>query len=281
MAKKLFELDRNIPQVMGILNVTPDSFSDGGCFFAGQKVDLDLCCRRVERMMAEGASIIDVGGESTRPGAAPVSPAEEVQRVLPVIEALAQYDVVVSLDSSTPELIDEAARLGIGLINDVRALQRGHALQVAAATQLPVCLMHMQGQPATMQNNPEYHDVLESVMDFFQDRIQACLAAGIARENLLLDPGFGFGKNLEHNKQLLARMSELKSIGLPIVAGFSRKSMISHILGGRDIDQRLPGSIALAVMAVERGAWIVRAHDVKETADAVRIASAIIGAAYG
>lgn len=280
MARKLFDLDSNSPQVMGVLNVTPDSFSDGGSYFSGRKVDVDLCCRRVEAMLAEGATIIDVGGESTRPGATPVSADEEMQRVLPVVEAIARYDVVISLDTSTPQVMHEAAKLGAGLINDVRALQRENALQVAAGTGLPVCLMHMQGQPETMQSNPDYQDVLDSVADFFTARIDACLQAGIDRSNLLLDPGFGFGKTAGHNVRLMAGLRQFSTFDLPLLVGVSRKSMISHLLGGRAVDERLAGSIALAVMAVERGAWLVRAHDIKETVDAVKIAAEIMREQY-
>jgi dihydropteroate synthase len=276
MAKKLFELDRNIPHVMAVLNVTPDSFSDGGNYFVQQKVDVGLCCQRVEQMLAEGASIIDIGGESTRPGAKPVSTQEEMDRVLPVIEAIKDFDVVISLDSSSPVVMLEAARLGIGLINDIRALQREGAMQVAANSQLPVCLMHMQGQPETMQERPEYRNIVTDVGNFFSERIESCLKAGIKKDNLLIDPGFGFGKTLEHNLKLLAGLSQFGMLGLPILAGLSRKSMVSQLLGNKPVEQRLAGSLALAVMAIERGVWIVRAHDVQETVDAVKIASAIM-----
>ncbi len=276
MAKKLFELDKNTPQVMAVLNVTPDSFSDGGRYFSGQKLDVGLCCQQVERVLAQGATIIDVGGESTRPGAKPVSADEEMQRVLPVIEAISQYDVVVSLDSSSPEVMAEAAKYGIGLINDVRALQRDGAVNVVAQSQLPVCLMHMQGQPDNMQVKPEYRDIFEEISDFFSARISVCLSAGIKRENVLVDPGFGFGKSLEHNVKLLTGMQRFRKFDVPLLVGLSRKSMVSQLLGNKPIDQRLAGSIALAMIAVQQGAWIVRAHDVQETVDAVKIASAMM-----
>lgn len=275
MAKALFDLDASKPQVMAVLNVTPDSFSDGGSYHADGRLSVDKCRERVLQMQQQGASIIDIGGESTRPGAAAVSIAEEMDRVLPVIEAIQDLDVVISLDSSTPELITEAARLGIGLINDVRALQRPGALEAAAATALPVCLMHMQGQPQTMQDKPDYDDVVVEVMDFFQTRIQACEQAGIASSRILLDPGFGFGKALSHNARLLLALKQFMAQGFPLLVGLSRKSMIPALLGDRDIDQRLPASLALAVMAVERGAWIIRAHDIQETADAVNTVAAV------
>lgn len=276
VAKKLFDLDRNKPQVMAVLNVTPDSFSDGGSYFSGDKLDVGACRRRIEAMLAEGASIIDVGGESTRPGAALVSVAEEMNRVLPVVEILQDYDVVISLDSSKPEVMKEAARLGIGLINDVRALQQGNALQVAAEAAVPVCLMHMQGDPVTMQSRPSYNDVLDEVRAFLQERISACLMAGMRRDNLLIDPGFGFGKTLVHNVQLLAGLASFQDMGLPMLVGLSRKSMIGQMLDSRAVSGRLAGSIALATMAVERGAWIVRAHDIRDTVDAITIAAAIM-----
>ena len=276
MPRQLLQLDRSIPHVMGVLNVTPDSFSDGGHYFSSGKIDLSRCCQRVDAMMEEGASLIDVGGESTRPGAAPVSIDEEMERVLPVIEKLAGYDVVISLDSSKPEVMREAAKLGIGMINDVRALQQSEALAAAASLSLPVCLMHMQGDPLTMQKNPAYFDVVSEVSIFLEDRINACLKAGILAENILVDPGFGFGKTAEHNAGLLSGLSAIGQMGFPMVVGMSRKSMISQLLGGRGVTERTPGSLALAVMAVERGAWIIRAHDIKETVDAITIAAAVV-----
>lgn len=276
MAKNLFDLDRQQPQVMAVLNITPDSFSDGGSYFLNNKPALDLCCRRAEEMVLQGASIIDVGGESARPGSAIISVDEEMQRVLPVINAIKDFDIVISLDSSTPEVIAEAAKLGVGLINDIRALQREGALAVAAATELPVCLMHMQGTPQTMQQDPQYNDVINDVSVFFENRIAACEAAGISRERILLDPGFGFGKNLRHNSVLLAELKDFQRFNLPLLVGLSRKSMLVQILGEREINHRLAGSLALAVMAVERGAWIVRAHDIQETVDAIKVAAAVM-----
>ena len=273
--KPLSALDRGVPQVMGILNVTPDSFSDGGLFFSGSKLLLDRCTARAEEMVRQGASLVDVGGESARPGAATVSVQEEMDRVLPVIEALRGIDAVVSLDSSTPEVMEAASRLGIGLINDVRALRREGAMAVAAKSGLPVCLMHMQGEPDSMQERPEYRDVVQEVAQFLQGRMEACVAAGIDRSRLLLDPGFGFGKRVEHNVALLAGLDRMGELGQPLLVGFSRKSMLVHLLGERTMAERLAGSLALAVLAVERGAWIVRAHDVRETVDAIRVASVV------
>jgi dihydropteroate synthase len=281
VAKKLFDLSRQEPQVMGVLNVTPDSFSDGGECFTNNKVNLDVCRRKVEVMVSLGASIIDVGGESTRPGARPLAINEEMDRVLPVVEMLKNVDVVVSLDSSSPEVMLEAAKYNIGLINDVRALQRDNALQVAAALNVPICLMHMQGQPQTMQNAPEYKSILNELQVFFSERIQRCVEAGIKKELLLLDPGFGFGKTTEHNAVLLDKLSYFKQLHLPLLVGLSRKSMISHLLDGCDVNERLTGSVVLAAMAVERGAWIVRAHDIKETVEAVKIAASVMRRANG
>lgn len=273
--KPLSTLDRGVPQVMGILNVTPDSFSDGGLFFSGSGISLDRCVARAEEMVQQGATLIDVGGESTRPGAAAVSVQEEMDRVLPVIEALRGIDAVVSLDSSTPQVMEAASRLGIGLINDVRALQREGAMAVAAKSGLPVCLMHMQGQPDSMQERPEYQDVVQEVAQFLRRRVEACVAAGIDRSRLLLDPGFGFGKRVEHNVALLSGLGRLGELGQPLLVGLSRKSMLVRLLGERTMAERLAGSLALAVLAVERGAWIVRAHDVRETVDAVSVASVV------
>ena len=263
------------PVVMGVLNVTPDSFSDGGRFLAA-----DAALRQAEAMVAHGAAIVDVGGESTRPGAEPVSVQEEIDRVIPVIEALAErVDAVISVDTSTPEVMRAAATAGAGLINDVRALRRDGALEVAAATHLPVCLMHMQGEPGTMQQDPQYRDVVTEVQAFLRHRVEACEHQGIARERLLLDPGFGFGKTLAHNLQLLAGLRRLAG-ELPVLVGMSRKSMIGKVTG-REVDDRLAGSLAAAVMAVERGASIVRTHDVRETVDAVRMATAVLEEAEG
>lgn len=255
---------------MGILNVTPDSFSDGG-----QYNSLDAAMRRAEAMLAAGASILDVGGESTRPGAQSVSAQQELERVAPLVERLvSQLDALVSVDSSTPLVMTETARLGAGLINDVRSLQREGAPQAAAATGLPVCLMHMLGEPQTMQQAPHYAQLVAEVTQFLQQRIDACEQAGLDRERLLIDPGFGFAKTLGHNLELFCRMRELESLDLPLLVGVSRKSMIGKVLD-KTVDQRLYGSLALAVMALERGAKIIRVHDVPETMDAVRMHMAV------
>jgi len=261
-------LDLSRPCVMGILNVTPDSFSDGG-----RHNRLDDARRHAERLLEEGAAIIDVGGESTRPGAEAVPLDVERERVLPVVDMLvSEFDALVSVDTSTPELISEIAEAGAGLINDVRSLTRLGALEAAAATGLPVCLMHMLGEPQTMQQASRYDRPVEiAVADFLRERVAACEAAGIARERLLLDPGFGFAKTLGHNLQLLNRLASLTVLGLPLLVGMSRKRMIGEALA-RPVDQRLPGGLALAVMAVERGARIVRAHDVAATVDAIDMA---------
>lgn len=272
MAKTLFSLDQTQPQVMAVLNITPDSFSDGGRLFRNQQIDLDACLRRVEQILAEGATIIDIGGESTRPGAAPVSVAQELDRVLPLVEAIQDYPLVISVDTSTPAVMQESAKLGAGLINDIRALQRDGALAVVAQLKIPVCLMHMQGRPETMQENPIYDDVVSEVSAFFQQRVAACIAAGIDKRHLLLDPGFGFGKTLMHNRLLLQNLAVFNAMGLPLLVGLSRKRMIGEILNNRAVDQRMVGSVALAMLAVQKGAWIIRAHDIQETVDAVRIA---------
>lgn len=264
-------LDLSRPQVMGILNTTPDSFSDGGNYYAGGALDTDLALRRAEQMVREGAAIIDVGGESTRPGAASVSEAEELERVAPVVEAIAaELDVVISVDTSTPEVIRESAAVGAGLINDVRALERPGALEAAAATGLPVCLMHMRGQPGSMQRDPHYGDVVAEVAAYLRERQRACEAAGIGRQRLIFDPGFGFGKTDEHNLALLRNLSELAPSDIPLLVGLSRKSMIGRLLN-RKVEQRVPGSLALALLAAQRGARILRVHDVAATVDVLRL----------
>ncbi len=255
---------------MGILNVTPDSFSDGGQF-----ARLDDALRHVEAMVLAGATLIDVGGESTRPGALPVSEQEELDRVVPAVEAIrARFDTVISVDTSTPSVITASAAAGAGLINDVRALRREGALAAAVVTGLPVCLMHMRGEPDTMQQSPHYVDIVEEVSQFMEARVAACEAVGIPRNRLLLDPGFGFGKTLEHNLQLFAKMGTLRPVGLPLLIGVSRKRMIGDLLG-RPLDQRLPGGLALAALAVASGARIIRVHDVAETVDVVRMVEAV------
>ncbi|WP_456070028.1 dihydropteroate synthase [Halomonas kalidii] len=265
-------LDLSFPRVMGILNVTPDSFSDGGRHLA-----LDDALRHAEQMLAEGAAIIDVGGESTRPGAAPIGPQQELERVAPVVEVLVrELDALVSVDTSSPEVMREVASLGAGLINDVRALEREGALEAAVGGGLPVCLMHRQGEPRDMQQAPRYDvPVEEAVADFLEARVAACEAAGLRRERLLLDPGFGFGKTVEHNLRLLNRMERLARLGLPLLVGMSRKSMIGKVLA-RPVEERLPGGLALAALAVERGARILRVHDVGPSVDAVNMTWAVL-----
>lgn len=265
-----YRLDLSVPHVMGILNATPDSFSDGG-----QYNTLDASLSRAEAMLEAGASILDVGGESTRPGAQSVTPQQELDRVAPLVEALVtRFDCIVSVDTSTPQVMTETAVLGAGLLNDVRSLQREGALQAAAQTGLPVCLMHMRGEPQTMQDAPHYADVAAEVTQFLQQRVDECVAAGIGRERILLDPGFGFAKNLKHNLELFQRMPELHALGLPLLVGVSRKSMIGQVLD-KPVDERLYGSLTLAVMALERGAKIIRVHDVVQTMDALKLFQAV------
>ncbi|WP_313240858.1 dihydropteroate synthase [Stutzerimonas kunmingensis] len=263
-------LDLSRPHVMGILNVTPDSFSDGGRF-----AEREAALRHAEAMAVAGATLIDVGGESTRPGARAVSPTEELERVAPIVEMIArELDVVISVDTSTPAVIRECARLGAGLINDVRSLQRDGALDAAADACLPVCLMHMRGEPGDMQRDPRYDDVVEEVCSFLEQRMGACAAAGIPRDRIVLDPGFGFAKTLSHNLVLFRRMEVLHRLGRPLLVGVSRKSMIGAVLG-HPVDGRLYGSLALAALAVGKGAQIVRVHDVAETVDVVRMIAAV------
>lgn len=264
-------LDLASAKVMGILNVTPDSFSDGGLF-----TSVDKALVQAEKMVHEGAVIIDVGGESTRPGANQVSVQEEMDRVLPVVEQIiGRIDTIVSVDTSTPLLMKEAANLGVGLLNDVRALQREGALEAAAQTGLPVCLMHMQGSPREMQQNPHYQHVVSDIKKFLLQRIQACQRAGITKKHILLDPGFGFGKSLAHNLALLKNLEAFNQMGCPVLVGLSRKSMIDKVLQ-LPVDQRLPASLALAVMAVERGAQIVRVHDVAAAVQAIKMTEAVL-----
>lgn len=264
-------LDLNYPHVMGILNVTPDSFSDGGQFNSAKKALIHAA-----EMVQAGATIIDVGGESTRPGADDVSVEEELDRVIPVVESLARnFEVWISVDTSKAQVIKEAANAGAHLINDIRSLQEPGALDAAVAANLPVCLMHMQGEPKTMQQAPEYSNVIQSVDDFFAEQITRCLNAGLDRSKLLLDPGFGFGKNITHNYQLLAHLAHFHHFDLPLLVGMSRKSMVGQLLGVGP-DQRLAGSLACAVIAAMQGAHIVRVHDVKETVDALRVVQATL-----
>ena len=260
------------PKVMGILNVTPDSFSDGGRYTA-----VESALRHAEGMVAAGAAIIDVGGESTRPGAPAVSEAEELDRVVPVIEAIArELDVVISMDTSTPAVMREGARAGAGLINDVRSLRRPGALETAAATDLAICLMHMRGEPGTMQQAPVYADVAGEVGAFLAEQVARCEAVGISRQRLLLDPGYGFAKTLEHNLELFRRQAELLAFGLPLLVGVSRKSMIGAVTG-RPVEGRLAGGLALAALALAKGAQILRVHDVAETVDVVKMITAVEG----
>lgn len=262
-------LDLSFPHVMGILNVTPDSFSDGGKHNA-----LVDALTHTNEMVNAGATIIDVGGESTRPGADEVSVEEELERVIPVVAAIAQrFEVWISVDTSKAEVIREAASVGAHIINDVRSLSEPGALAAAAATGLPVCLMHMKGEPRTMQQAPAYQDIFSEVDTYFVEQLARCEAAGIKKENLLLDPGFGFGKNLSHNYELLARLGEFHHFGLPLLVGMSRKSMIGQLLNVGP-GQRLTGSLACAVIAAMQGAHIIRVHDVKETVEAMRVVEA-------
>lgn len=262
--------------VMGVLNVTPDSFSDGGAMYCAGKLDVSLLQDKAAQMVEDGAKILDIGGESTRPGAPFVSLQEEMDRVMPALVALNGHaDAVVSIDTSRPEVILEAARLGAGIINDVRGLTKEGALQAAASTQLGICLMHMQGQPDTMQDNPFYQNVMTEVSDFLSERVTACIASGVEQARLMVDPGFGFGKKLDNNLHLLAHLSEIKVLDCPILVGMSRKSMIGKILNNEP-HERLAGSLAAAVLAVNNGAKIIRAHDVKATYDAVTITNAVI-----
>lgn len=264
--KRVKKLDLSQPVIMGILNVTPDSFSDGGQYHA-----LEAAFKQAEKMVADGAKIIDIGGESTRPGASVVSLEEELARVIPIIKRIAlQLDVVISIDTSKAQVMREAIAAGAHIINDVRALQEEGALQAAAELAVPVCIMHMQGQPSNMQDAPSYHDVTTEVLAFLQQRIDDCVNAGIRREHIILDPGFGFGKTLEQNYQLLADTAVFHQFGLPVLIGVSRKSMIGNLLQC-DESQRLAGSLACASAAATDGAQILRVHDVRETADVLAV----------
>ena len=267
-----FDLDLSTPRIMGVLNVTPDSFSDGG-----QYLDPELALDRAWEMVEQGADFIDIGGESTRPGAADVALEEELRRVVPLLKSLVPaLPVPVSIDTSKPEVMRAACDLGVALINDVRALRAPGALQVAASGEVAVCLMHMQGEPRQMQENPCYTDVVSEVRDFLYERLQACEAAGIARERVMLDPGFGFGKTLEHNLALLRHLADLLIEGRPLLIGVSRKSMIAKLLGDeRSPARRIMGSVAAALWAVQQGAQVVRVHDVHETRDALQILKAV------
>ena len=267
-------LDLGRVAVMGILNLTPDSFSDGGLFMSR-----DQAVSHALKMADEGADIIDVGGESTRPGTLAVSLQEELDRVVPVIEALRrEVEIPISIDTSKPQVMREAVSAGAGMINDVKALREENALATAAELGVPVCLMHMQGEPRSMQVNPTYKDVVVEVRDFLSARRQACLDAGVDEKKILIDPGFGFGKTLEHNLELLRNLSELKSVGAPVLVGLSRKSMIGKAIG-LPVDKRLHASVALAILAVRTGASVIRLHDVAATREAVRMVEAVYRAA--
>lgn len=260
---------------MGVLNITPDSFSDGGSLFRRGGLDLDALVRRAETMVKEAADLLDVGGESTRPGATPPGEAEEQDRVLTAVEALvSRFDVPVSVDTSTPRIMTSAAAAGAVLINDVRALSRPGALDAALASGASVCVMHMQGQPDSMQKTPVYTDVVAEVRTFLLDRVRRCIEVGIPRQRIIIDPGFGFGKELAHNVALLRALPEFVAEGLPVLVGMSRKRMVGE-LSGRPVGERVYGSVALAMLAAQRGAALIRVHDVGPTVDALKVHAAI------
>jgi len=265
-------LDLGQPQVMGILNVTPDSFSDGGDFYS-----VDTALSHARQMERDGAAIIDIGGESTRPGARDVSEQRELDRVIPIIETLAaELTIPISIDTSKAIVMGEAVSAGAGMINDVMALRGVGAREVASKLSVPICLMHMLGEPRTMQQKPLYDDVVKDVKSFLMREVSACESAGISRERLVLDPGFGFGKTLQHNLQLLRELDEFCDLKMPLLVGASRKSMIGTILGEVPADKRLFGSLAVAVMAAQRGANIIRAHDVRATVDVMKVVAATL-----
>lgn len=272
-------LDISHPVVMGIVNATPDSFSDGGQLLSGGRLNLQAALGRARKMVEDGAQILDIGGESTRPGAAFVPLSEELDRVVPLVEAVArELDVVISIDTSSPEVMRESAKAGAGMINDIRSLQRDGALEAAAACGLPVCIMHMQGEPQTMQENPEYPaSVVEDVMSFLLRRAGELQQGGIAKEQILFDPGYGFGKTAQHNLQLVQQLPEIVAAGYPVLAGLSRKSVIGHVIS-REVHQRLAGSVAAALLAAQGGARILRVHDVAETVDALKVWQAVVSA---
>ena len=270
-------LSLDTPQIMGVLNVTPDSFSDGGQLLSNEGLLHDRLLERASQMVADGAAILDIGGESTRPGAAPVSSQEELDRVMGAVQLIApRLDVILSIDTSTPEVMREAAQAGAGLLNDVRAFSREGAMAAAVATQLPVSLMHMSDEPDRMQEQTEYVDVVTDVKAFLAHRIAACREAGIAKDQMMIDPGFGFGKTVAQNYEMLRRLEEFASFDLPILVGVSRKSMIGAITG-RPASERVVPSAVLAVMAAARGASVIRVHDVAETADALAVWQATEG----
>lgn len=264
-------LKDNKTLVMGILNITPDSFSDGGLF-----IDKNTALRHAKEMVAQGADIIDIGGESTRPGAQPVSTEKELERVIPIIEHLGQeQNIIISVDTSKPEVMQAAIEAGASLINDVNALRASGAIECCAQTKVMICLMHMQGKPRMMQQQPHYDNVVLEVMDYLEARVNQCLAAGISRERLILDPGFGFGKTLEHNLSLLKHLHRFNRLELPLLVGISRKSMLGSLLGEAPVEKRLYASLAAAVIAALQGTRILRVHDVKATVEALRIVQAV------
>jgi dihydropteroate synthase len=263
------------PCVMGILNVTPDSFSDGGRFVRSGRIDVGAVVAAAHDMIDAGAAIVDVGGESTRPGATPVDEDEELRRVIPVVEHLARLGTIISVDTSNAAVARSALEAGAHLINDVRALTSPELLAVVADSDAAVCLMHMRGEPRTMQQSPGYIDVVAEVRAYLEQRAQQCEAAGIPRERIMLDPGFGFGKTLDHNLTLLRRLSDIVSLGYPVMAGLSRKGMIGT-LTGRSAEARVAGSVAAAVVAVQNGARVVRVHDVGPTVDALKVVDAVM-----
>ena len=263
-------LDLSQTVLMGVLNVTPDSFSDGGQF-----IELDAACQQAQAMLRAGARIIDIGGESTRPGADPVSTDEELARVIPVIERLYnQFDCIISIDTSKPQVMLAAVNAGASIINDVCGLASQQSMQAAAEANVPVCIMHMRGEPRSMQKSPSYDDVVKEVKDFLLDKASQCVDHGILKSNIIIDPGFGFGKKVHHNVSLLNHLDELCAAGYPVLAGLSRKSMIGHLLG-LPVDERVAPSVALAIIAVQKGAKIIRTHDVKQTHDAIRMIEAL------
>lgn len=259
-------LDLSVPQIMGILNFTPDSFSDSGRFFS-----LDKALFQAEKMLKEGATIIDIGGESTRPMADDVSEEEELRRVVPLVEAVRKrFDCWISVDTSKAPVMREAANVGMDLINDIRALREPNALSTAAELNLPTCIMHMQGQPRTMQTNPQYNDVVQDVLAFLRKRSEECITAGVKKENLIWDMGFGFGKTVWHNYKLLQQLNAFCEDGYPVLAGLSRKSMIGAVLD-KSVEERVVGSVTGALIAVQKGAKILRVHDVAATSDALHV----------
>jgi dihydropteroate synthase len=264
-----YTLDLTRPLIMGVVNVTPDSFSDGGRYS-----ETDLAVAHARKLIDEGADILDIGGESTRPGALPVTPEQERDRVLPVLEALAGGPVPISVDTRTPALMRAALATGASMINDISALEAAAALAIVARSDAAVCLMHKQGDPQTMQDNPVYGEVVGEVAAYLQSRIAACTAAGISKDRIVIDPGFGFGKTLEHNLELLRGLADIASLGAPVLAGLSRKGMLGRITG-RSVDERVHASVAAALIAVQNGARIVRVHDVAATRDALRVWCAV------